>query len=199
VISIVRLDPKTNMKQKVFGMDMKKVPYPQQIKEILNMFCGLRPRFRLKKCVADYTGCGRPVVQLLIEQGFNNLIGIIFNAKDKLTNTNASYKTAMGNYFIQEIENNRFKYPSLDNFILSVGVNNQAYYHKMMGEHADLLVDRNDNITGNGNAGSVNMKVRAAPGQHDDTVFADWAANYAAIIDQKMTKMPSGISYRMNR
>lgn len=187
------------MKQKIFGMDMKKVPYPQQIKEILSMFCGLRPRFRLKKCVADYTGCGRPVVQLLIEQGFNNLIGIIFNAKDKLTNTNASYKTAMGNYFIQEIENNRFKYPSLDNFILSVGVNNQAYYHKMIGEHADLLIDRNDNITGNGNAGNVNMKVRAAPGQHDDTVFADWAANYAAIIDQKITKMPSGISYRMNR
>lgn len=189
-ISIIRYDPKTKEKQKIFAVDMKQVPYPQQIREILQIFTGPRPRFKVKKCVADYTGCGRPVIQALLEQGFTNLVGIIFNAKDKLTNTNSSYKLAMANYFVRDVDSDKFKYPSLENFIKSAGKNNQGYFHKMIGEHADLLVEYT-------NTGL--KKIHAAAGGHDDTVASDWMANYASIIDQKTSKMPSGISYRMSR
>lgn len=54
-ISVIRYNPETNCKEKVYGCELHE-DYPQQIQHILQLFSGPRPRFSCSRIGADYTG-----------------------------------------------------------------------------------------------------------------------------------------------
>ena len=189
-ISIIRIDQRTNMKQKVFAMEFRDMEYPEQIRRILALLGPSHPVFNCKSIFADYTGCGRPVVQMLIDSGMNQLTGILFNGVDVFTNTKMNLKNAMFAYTKKEIDYDRFKYPSLDNFIKSAGQDQAAFWHKMIGEWNDLVAEQG--LT-------VNKKISSPRGGNDDTCCADILSVYAAVTMGAKRSMPKGSFGRFYR
>lgn len=199
-ISIIRFDPKTKQKQKIFAIEFKGMSYPQQVREILRLFAGPRPRFKIKHICADYTSCGRAPIAMLMEYGLP-ITGIVYNAKDKLTNSGSNYKTAMFRAIRVEISNDKFKYPTLENFIATAGKDSISLYHRQLSEWSELVVS---DKSGTGNVGgidSINLAIRAANNNagHDDIPNSDSLASFAASISARIRKMPTGTSYRMQR
>lgn len=184
-ITVLRIT-RDGIKQKVFAKEFNDASYPEQMYYISNLFGGYRPRFECKKIFADYTGCGAAVVQTLQEEfGLKNIEGIIFNARDKYTNSGMNLKNAMYGKWRQEFDNKKFQYPTKERFCESkadgAGVENLNYYHRMVGEWADL----EQTTTGY----SVNKKIEASSGSHDDVCDADVLANFAAVAGQR-SSMP---------
>ena len=175
-ISVLRIC-RDGTKHKVFAKEFQDTSYPQQMYYISNLFGGYHPRFECKKIFADYTGCGAAVVQTLKEEfGIKNLEGIIFNARDRFTGSGMNMKNIMYAKWRQELDNNKFKYMTKERFEKSTaegaGVDNLAYYHRMISEWADL----EQTVTGY----SVNKKIEAPVGYHDDVCDSDVLANFAA-------------------
>lgn len=184
-ITVLRIT-RDGIKQKVFAKEFNDASYPEQMYYISNLFGGYRPRFECKKIFADYTGCGAAVVQTLQEEfGLKNIEGIIFNARDKYTNSGMNLKNAMYGKWRQEFDNKKFQYPTKERFCESkadgAGAENLNYYHRMVGEWADL----EQTTTGY----SVNKKIEASSGSHDDVCDADVLANFAAVAGQR-SSMP---------
>jgi hypothetical protein len=147
---------------------------------------GANPRFHCSKIFADYTGCGAAVVQTLQDEyGMRNVEGIIFNSRDKFTNSGMNMKNAMYGKWRTELDNNRFFYPTKERFLNSptklAGKDNVSYYMRMISEWADL----EQTTTGF----SVNKKIEAPSGYHDDVCDADVLANFAATSGQR-SSMP---------
>ena len=184
-ISILRLDKLTQQRQKIFAVELKGMPFPQQMKIILSLFTGPRPKFRYKKIVADATGVGLGLIQVMKDQGLD-IIPITFNAKDRFTNTNTNYKTTMYRAILAAIQNDKFKYPSLDN----VPKNDHVFLHKQLMQWSDLVVKK---ITG-----SNNISVESST-TNEDHADADALSYFATVIDQKQHRMPNGITYRSSR
>ena len=184
-ISILRLDKQTQQRQAIFAVELRGMTFPQQIKTILSLFSGPRMRFRCKQIVADATGCGLGVIQVLKDQGLN-IIPITFNAKDKYTHTNTNYKTTMYRAILSAIQNDKFKYPNVNN----IPSKDSTLYHKILMEWSDLEVS---NITGSNNLRISNEN------SNDDFPDSSTLAYFGTIIEQKQHKMPSGITYRSNR
>ena len=159
-ITILRVN-RDGTKHKVFGKEFKDTSYPQQIYFIASLLAGTNPRFECAKIFADYTGCGAAVVQTLKEEyGMRNLEGIIFNSRDRYTNSGMNMKNAMYGKFRTELDNKRFFYPTKDRFLKSnansAGKSNISYYMRMINEWADL-----EQTT---SAYSINKKIEAPSG-----------------------------------
>jgi len=184
-ISILRLDKLTQQRQKIFAVELKGMPFPQQMKIILSLFTGPRPKFRYKKIVADATGVGLGLIQVMKDQGLD-IIPITFNAKDRFTNTNTNYKTTMYRAILAAIQNDKFKYPSLDN----VPKNDHVFLHKQLMQWSDLVVESIKS--------SNNIRVESST-TNEDFCDSDALSYFATVIDQKQHKMPSGITYRSSR
>lgn len=156
---------------------------------IAAMLSGYNAQFHCKKILADYTGVGRPVIDSLIyDYGMINLTGITFNSRDTFTNSGMNMKNVMFAQIRKDVENDKFKYPNKDAFLKSAGTELNGFYHKMLGEWADLEQEQRM---------SVNKIIQAPPGQHDDCVMADILANFATIIGNTH-RMPKPSSGRFN-
>lgn len=189
-ITVLRV-ARDGTKQKVFSKEFQDTSYPQQMYYISNLFGGYHPRFECKKIFADYTGCGAAVVQTLQEEfGIKNLEGIIFNARDRFTGSGMNMKNIMYAKWRQELDNGKFKYMTKERFLKSTaegaGENNIGYYHRMVSEWADL----EQTVTGY----SVNKKIEAPLGYHDDVPDSDVLANFAAVEGRRghMPKATAG-------
>lgn len=187
-ISVLRIN-RDGTKNKVFGKEFKDATYPEQMYYIAGLLGGANPRFKCSKIFADYTGCGAAVVQTLQDEyGMRNIEGIIFNSRDRYTNSGMNMKNAMYGRWRQELDNGRFFYPTKERFLNSptkcAGKDNVNYYHRMIGEWADL----EQTTTGF----SVNKKIEAPSGYHDDVCDADVLANFATNSGQRSTMPKAG-------
>ena len=188
-ISIVRIGP-NNEKHKVYGEDMHGLSYPEQMRRIARIFGGSSPLFYCKNIFADFTGCGRPVVQTLQEvYGIKQLTGITFGASDTFTNSGMNMKNIMFAQIKNEISYDRFKYPEKDIFLQYAGTDKNSFYHKMIGEWRDLECV---------NTLTVNKKINAPSGGHDDCTCADALANFAAMNGARRS-MPKATTFRTYR
>lgn len=175
-ITILRVD-RHGVKQKVFCKEFKDTSYPEQMYYISHLLGGPNPIFETSKIFADYTGCGAAVVQCLQEEyGIRNMEGIIFNARDRFTNSGMNMKNIMYAKWRQELENDKFQYMTKEHFEQSLGkgagIQNISFYHRMVSEWSDL-----ESTTGF----SVNKKIEAPAGYHDDCCDADVLANFASL------------------
>ena len=128
-VSVVRIAP-NNEKQKIYAEEYHGMSYPEQMSNIAKLLGGPDPRFNCQSIFADYTGCGRPVVQTLIEEyGMTNLTGIIFNASDTFTRSGMNMKNIMYAQAKHEISYDRFKYPKKELFLSSAGADFNSFYH----------------------------------------------------------------------
>ncbi len=183
-ITVLRVNP-DGSKHKVFAKEFNETPYPQQMYEIARLFGGYTPVFQVSKIFADYTGCGAAVVQTLRDEyGLSMMEGIIFNQTDRFTHSGMNMKNIMYAKFLQALDGGKFVYPSLERFtaseLPSAGKMNTGFYHKMIGEWADLEV-----ITGY----TVNKKIQAPKGYHDDVCDADVLANFTTVAASQ-SRMP---------
>jgi hypothetical protein len=192
-ITVLRINP-DGTKHKVFAKEFSETPYPQQMYEIANMFGGFNPKFQVKKIFADYTGCGAAVIQTLQQEfGMKNLEGIIFNSGDRFTHSGTNLKNTMYNRFKVELDSGRILYPTKERFLASkypsAGTSNVGFYHKMIGEWSDLEYIMTT---------SVNKKIEAPLGYHDDCCDADVLANFAALegLRHRAPKARFGNIYR---
>lgn len=171
-ITVLRVAP-NGQKQKIFGMEMHGTSYPEQMRQMAALFGGRNPRFKVKSIFADYTGCGRPVVQTLQEEyGLTHLVGITFNSSDTFTRSGMNMKNIMFAQLKNEVVYDRFKYPKKDLFLASAGSDMNGFYHKMVGEWKDL--EQEIKL-------GVNKRIEAPTGGHDDVCCADALANFAAL------------------
>lgn len=179
-ITVLRVNP-DGVKHKVFALEFANTSYPEQMYEIAKLFGGYSPMFEVTKIFADYTGCGAAIVQTLQQEfGLNQLEGIIFNSSDRFTNSGMNMKNIMYAKFRQELDSGKFKYMTSENFIksntVSSGLGNVGFYHKMIGEWADL-----ESTTMH----TINKKIEAPNGYHDDACDADVLANFTTIAGQR--------------
>lgn len=186
-ISVIRV-LNNGVRQKVFGMDLHGTDYNTQRMEIVRLFGGPRPRFPVDSIFADYTGCGRPIIDILkYQDGLTQLEGIIFNASDTYTRSGMNMKNIMFAKIKNEIATGRFQYPSKDIINRTGDKNLIGFYHKMVGEWKDLEVEVRQ---------TVNKRIEAPAGGHDDTCCADALANFAAEFGGK-SRMPKPTIGRM--
>lgn len=188
-ITVLRIAP-NGEKQKVFCKEMHGVSYPQQIREIARLFGGNNPIFRTTSIFADFTGCGRPVVQSLQEEwGLTQLVGITFNGADTYTQSGMNMKNIMFAQFKHEVGYGRFKYPNKDIFLKTAGLEMNGFYHKMVGEWRDLESEQRL---------GVNKRIEAPSGGHDDVCCADALANFAALYGNRVrSNMPKASKARI--
>ena len=171
-ISVVRIAP-NGQKQKIYSEEMHGTAYPEQMRRIAQLFSGRNPRFAVKSIFADFTGCGRPVVQTLqYDYGLKQLEGITFNGADTYTRSGMNMKNIMFASFKNEVSYDRFKYPKKDRFLATAGLEMNGFYHKMIGEWRDL--EQEVKL-------GVNKRIEAPTGSHDDVCCADVLANFAAL------------------
>lgn len=174
-ISVIRVTPQGE-KQKVWGMEMHGEPYPEQMRIIAKIFGGPSPRFHVRHIFADYTGCGAPVIQTLqMEYGIRNLTGIIFNGADRYSNSGMNMKNIMFAEAKNAISRGQFKYPSKERYYAAAKRNGDktTFYHKMVEEWADLEYEVRSN--------SINKRIEAPKGQHDDVCCSDVLAHFATL------------------
>lgn len=191
-ISILRVDRNTRQKQKVFAIELSGMSYPEQINVIDNLLGNKNPKFYCQAIFCDFTGCGRPVVQSLIEErGMKQVTGITFNATDTLWNTGMNFKNAMYAHAKQEIDYGRFKYPSLDRYSRCVPSDQIGFWHRQISEWSDLLCEQKI---------SINKRIGAGPGAHDDVPSADILAISASLIlERRSSNMPKPVIARLSR
>ena len=191
-ISILRVDRNTRQKQKVFAIELSGMSYPEQINVIDNLLGNKNPKFYCQAIFCDFTGCGRPVVQSLIEErGMKQVTGITFNATDTLWNTGMNFKNAMYAHAKQEIDYGRFKYPSLDRYSRCVPSDQIGFWHRQISEWSDLLCEQKI---------SINKRIGAGPGAHDDVPSSDILAISAALIlERRSGNMPKPVIARLSR
>lgn len=177
-------------RQKVFAMDMHGTDYNTQRLEIVKLFGGPRPRFPVSSIFCDYTGCGRPIVDILRGQdGLRQLEGIIFNASDTFTRSGMNMKNIMFAKIRNEISAGRFQYPSKDVVNRMGNPDFIGFYHKMIGEWKDLEQEVRMGI---------NKRIEAPTGGHDDVCCSDALANFAAEFGGK-NRLPKPTVGRLYR
>lgn len=188
-VSVMRIAP-NGTKQKVWGCEFHGTSYPEQMREIAKLFGGPRPLWNVKAIYADFTGCGRPVVQTLVEEyGLTHLIGITFNGADTFTQSGMNMKNIMFATFKNELAHGRVQYPKKDRFYACTHKDRHSFYHKMVGEWRDLEFEVG--LT-------VNKKIAAPTGGHDDVCCADALACFAAIHGSR-SRMPRPSGARIFR
>lgn len=188
-ISVLRV-MSNGIREKIFGMDMRGLDYNAQRLEIIKLFGGPRPRFQVESIFADYTGCGRPIIDILRNQdGLTMLQGIIFNASDTYTKSGMNMKNIMFAKIKNEINVNRFRYPSKDSINKQGNRDLIGFYHKMVGEWKDLEMETRS---------TVNKRIESPSGGHDDTCCSDALANFAAEFGGR-GRMPKPTVGRMRR
>jgi hypothetical protein len=187
-ITVLRVLP-NGVRQKIYALEMNGTDYNTQRIEIVRLFGGPRPRFNVSSIFADYTGCGRPIVDILKHQdGLMQMEGIIFNASDSYTRSGMNLKNIMFAKIKNEISNGRFVYPSKDKINSAGNRDLVGFYHKMIGEWKDLEMETR---------AGVNKRIEAPAGGHDDVCCADALANFAAEFGGRRLPKPSmGRMYR---
>lgn len=171
-ITVLRVAP-NGQRQKVWSTEMHGVTYPDQMRFIAKCFGGPNPRFNVQGIFADYTGCGAPVIQTLqMEYGLKNLQGIIFNSSDRFSNSGMNMKNIMFAEFKNALDRDQIKYPSKEKFVQSADKSLIGFYHKMIEEWSDLEYEVRS---------TVNKRIEAPVGQHDDVCAADILANFAVL------------------
>lgn len=188
-ISVLRKCPNGEI-HKVWAKEMHGVPYPDQMRYIAMLFGGPRPIWPVKSIFADYTGCGAPVIQTLkMEYGLTNLTGIIFNSSDVFSHSGMNMKNVMCANMKNKISRDLFKYPSKERFEKSAPKELNSFYHKMIEEWADLEYEVRS---------TVNKRIEAPQGQHDDVCMGDVLACFAVEYGN-VGNMPRASSGRMFR
>jgi hypothetical protein len=188
-ISVLRVQP-NGLREKVFAMEMHGESFNTQRLEILKLFGGPRPKFPVESIFADFTGVGRPIVDILRDQdGLRQLEGITFNASDSYTRSGMNMKNIMFAKIKHDIEVGRFKYPSKDVINKTGNRDLGGFYHKMIGEWKDLEMEVRQ---------TVNKRIEAPNGGHDDACCSDALANFAAEFGGK-SRMPRPTTGRMYR
>lgn len=188
-ITVLRVLP-NGVRQKIFAMEMQGLDYNQQRMEIVRLFGGPRPRFIVDSIFADYTGCGRPIIDILkYQDGLTQLEGIIFNASDTYTRSGMNMKNIMFAKIKNEITVGRFQYPSKERINRTGNKDLIGFYHKMVGEWKDLEMETRS---------TVNKRIEAPTGGHDDVCCADALANFAAEFGGR-SRMPRPTTGRLNR
>jgi len=186
-VSVMRIGP-NGQKQKIWSKEFHGTSYPEQMKDIARIFGGPNPQFRTDSIFADFTGCGRPVVETLIQDyGITQLKGITFNSSDTFTNSGMNMKNIMFAQFKNEVDHDRMKYPKKDNFLSVMGTLANGFYHKMVGEWKDLEFEVRY---------GVNKRISAPGGGHDDVACADVLACFAALHGNTRS-MPKPATGRM--
>ena len=171
-ITVVRVAP-NGERQKVWSHEMHGEGYPDQMRFIAKTFGGPSPRFNVNTIFADYTGCGAPVIQTLQQEyGLKNLQGIIFNSSDTYTKSGMNMKNIMFAEAKNSISRGQYKYPSKDMILLNQDKDLISFYHKMIEEWSDLEYEARGN--------SVNKRIEAQTGAHDDCACADVLALFAS-------------------
>ena len=178
-ISVVRIAP-NGVRQKVWAKEMHGVNYAEQIREIAKIFTGPRAKFPVSSIFADYTGCGRPVVDVLKNDHGLPIEGIIFNGADIYTKSGMNLKNVMFAKMKNEIAANRFQYPKKSSILSLNDKDLTGFYHKMVGEWKDLEMEVRF---------GVNKRIEAGNGGHDDVCCADALANFAAEFGNR-SRMP---------
>lgn len=187
-ITVLRVNS-NGTRDKIFARELHGTNYSEQRKEIVRLFGGPRPRFVVQSIFADYTGCGRPIVDILKHDDGLPLEGIIFNASDTFAKSGMNLKNIMFAKLKNEIENDRFKYPSKSNMESLQNKDMMAFYHKMVGEWQDLEEEVRL---------SVNKRIEAPTGGHDDVCCSDALANFAAEFGGT-SRMPKPSRGRLSR
>lgn len=188
-ITVLRVQP-NGLREKVFAMEMQGESFNTQRLEIVKLFGGPRPRFPVQSIFADYTGVGRPIVDILRDQdGLRHLEGITFNAADSYTRSGMNMKNIMFAKIKHDIEVGRFKYPSKEVINKTGNKDLVSFYHKMIGEWKDLEMEVRQ---------TVNKRIEAPNGGHDDSCCADALANFAAEFGGR-SRMPKPTQGRMYR
>lgn len=188
-ISVIRVMP-NGLREKIFWMEMQGESFNTQRLEIIRLFGGPRPKFPVQSIFADFTGIGRPIVDILRDQdGLRQMEGITFNAADSYTRSGMNMKNIMFAKIKHDIEVGRFKYPSKEIINNSENRDLISFYHKMIGEWKDLEVEVRQ---------TVNKRIEAPAGAHDDVCCADALANFAAEFGGR-SRMPKPTQGRMFR
>lgn len=187
-ITVLRVNP-NGTRDKIYAKELHGTNYSEQRREIVRMFGGPRPRFAVQSIFADYTGCGRPIVDILKHDDGLPLEGIIFNGSDTFAKSGMNLKNIMFAKLKNEIENDRFKYPQKSNMESLQNKDIMAFYHKMVGEWQDLEEEVRL---------SVNKRIEAPTGGHDDVCCSDALANFAAEFGGT-SRMPRPSRGRLSR
>lgn len=187
-ISVLRVMP-NGIRQKVYAKELHGTNYSEQRKEIIRILGGPRPLFQVSAIFADYTGCGRPIVDILKHDDGLPLEGIIFNGSDTFTRSGMNLKNIMFAKLKNEIANSRFLYPKKSIMESYQNKDIMAFYHKMVGEWQDLEEEVRM---------SVNKRIEAPTGGHDDVCCSDALANFAAEFGG-MSRMPRPSRGRLSR
>lgn len=186
-ITVLRRNSITNILEKVFFYQMNGISYPNQIEIIKRMF--FYPSTMLfdpKKIFADYTGVGRPVVDMLKQAGLP-ITGIVFNATDTITKLGTNFKNSMFNLFKLELIHGRFKYPERPPVYYKEQL---ALYRKSLDEWSDLQVSETN---------TQNKKIYHMENGHDDHVCSDVLACYAAVSNKTVNTRPRGVLAQYRR
>lgn len=185
-LSIFRKQP-NQVKEKVFAREWKG-DLVDQAEDIINLIHPNNGLFRCKFGIADYGNMGAGIIDIMIKMGIP-VFPIYFHQKEPITGKN--YKNAMMEHFLFELRNNRVLYP---NIVHPNNPNRQesSSLHKLFKKHFDewCSIEKRKGI-------GINCNYSAPDDLHDDGVFADIMATFAA--DEKITKensnyrIPTGI------
>ena len=176
-----------NTLDKVFFFQMAGIPYPSQIENIKRLLYYPNTAYFLpKRIFADYTGVGRPVVDMLKDAGLP-ITGITFNAADTITKMGTNFKNAMFNLFKIELIHGKIRYPERPPTHYREQL---ALYRKALDEWSDLQVEETQ---------TQNKKIFHPEGGHDDQVCADVLAVYAAVSGRVNNKRPRGVLANYSR
>jgi hypothetical protein len=173
-ISIIRLNPNWS-KDKIYTAELKGMEFSEQGKIVKHIYEIFRP---VNICM-DYTGIGRPIVDILMNEEGLPITPILFNQTDNLSpelegeQKRPNFKTSMYDYFKIEINSKRFKYPKLTNIKNQYDI---ILFEKGLKQWTDILLHPPKNRN------QINKQISAPSGKHDDNCDADVLAVFAAMI-----------------
>jgi hypothetical protein len=172
-LSIGRI--KDGMKQKVDGY-LFQGDAIDQIEDIMSVVHPQTGKYRCKYGCADY-GYNSAVVDLLAKNGVR-IEGVQFGSRDQHSGKNM--KNAMFDLFFMELRADRFKYPSLE----------YINRNPTLREHFDqwCILERHIGNT-------LNDRIEAPEGQHDDAPMSDILLN-KAMIDKARGALSSKKEYK---
>ncbi len=175
-LSIIRRNP-DNSKDKVFHAEWRGIDPLDVMEEIGAIIDPKSGRFRCKFGLLDYSVVGVVGTSYYQKQKIS-CEGVMFGATEPTTKRN--WKNALTEQALFEIKSERFRYPKQEQ------VNNIVVLKKAYNEWC--AIEKESSL-------GINARISAPDGEHDDCVFSDALAIWAA--DKSSTFKKSNISYKI--